>query len=370
MKTIFCAITSLVLAVLPLCGQISPESVRSPEDHQAWWEEMKKSIKESEVDARKSTKSKLTEFLQIQNLPEIQTVFDIDAVFNATVLSFVVLNRSNLIASEPQMEDFQGFVALFIKDMVKEDDHAIYLMDLFKDIYTANAALDPVDANRSGKGSAISEGDQFAELTTTDGTVYKEVTIRKILPEGLSIVHSAGAKTLFAHHLPQEFTEGLKFLSAEQIAAKKASDGQALATKPTPKNSALAPHTAPRYITTQEMKVYWLSRIPAPSSLSPNYSEDMKARQQFIADVRAGKYEARAAQAAASFNREQAIKAQDAERARLYGEDLARADAALAAEETSLAAQEANNDLRGRLELIRIKLGQIHGQMVIDASSR
>jgi hypothetical protein len=81
---------------------------------------------------------------------------------------------------------------------------------------------------------------------------------------------------------------------------------------------------APKYVTPQQIKVYWYNQLPTPSTMDRDFYRAKEARESFVAAVKAGKYDLAAEKAAAQFNKQEALKFGDNERATLCEAELSR----------------------------------------------
>jgi hypothetical protein len=81
---------------------------------------------------------------------------------------------------------------------------------------------------------------------------------------------------------------------------------------------------APKYVTPQQIKVYWYNQLPTPSTMDRDFYRAKEARENFVAAVKAGRYDLAAEKAAARFNKQEALKFGDNERATLCEAELAR----------------------------------------------
>jgi hypothetical protein len=117
---------------------------------------------------------------------------------------------------------------------------------------------------------------------------------------------------------------------------------------------------APQYRTAQEIKVFWLNKMPVPRTLDKDYKEMVDARATFIADVRAGKYNDSAEKTAAEYNADLAMKSGDDAKAAFYNTKVEQF--AKAIEETAKAAA-AKNEVEknsAAMEALRRQLVQVN----------
>jgi hypothetical protein len=75
---------------------------------------------------------------------------------------------------------------------------------------------------------AVEVGEQITRITTKDGKTYHQVVIRKIEPEGISIVHRDGTARIPGAALPESLTRGHKFVDNAIVAKHKTASGVAL----------------------------------------------------------------------------------------------------------------------------------------------
>lgn len=138
------------------------------------------------------------------------------------------------------------------------------------------------------------------------------------------------------------------------------------------------PAPAPRYITPHQMKIYWFNQFKIPVNTAPDYSRIVKARQRFVEDVKAGSYDTLAERHAAAFNADTALKAGDTEKATYYQAEVARLDAAIAAQDQArqqaemaaaqaardLQTQQLLRDIRTRLNTVSSNFSQVRNELM------
>lgn len=100
----------------------------------------------------------------------------------------------------------------------------------------------------------LSEGMKLPELKLNNGTIYKNVTVRSITPEGVSIMHEEGTKTVPASQLPPSLKGKTQFLSPEELAKKKAEDERARAAYDQQMDREMAQNKSAKPETTAEAK--------------------------------------------------------------------------------------------------------------------
>jgi hypothetical protein len=110
--------------------------------------------------------------------------------------------------------------------------------------------------------SAVEVGEKIAKITTKEGKTYHQVVIRKILPEGISIMHKDGAATIPAVALPDALARGHKFVDNAKIAKPPAVP--AIPGKPPSAAPTDAPPTSPTDAKTSSPPTG--SSIPTPDS--------------------------------------------------------------------------------------------------------
>lgn len=129
----------------------------------------------------------------------------------------------------------------------------------------------------------------------------------------------------------------------------------------------------PKYYTAQEIKVYWYNKMPVPGTMAPGRSKALKARQLFVEDVRAGRYDLLAERTATAQNLKTATAHNDIEKAKLYEASLARIEKSIADEEAKRVALEAaraaeyrDSQLIAALEGIRDQLNIMNSQAQLE----
>jgi hypothetical protein len=88
---------------------------------------------------------------------------------------------------------------------------------------------------------------------------------------------------------------------------------------------------APKYRTAQEIKVFWLNKMPIPRTLDKDYKEMVDARANFVTEVREGKYNDLAEKTAAQLNAELAVNSGDNTKAAFYNAKVEQCDKAIEA---------------------------------------
>lgn len=123
----------------------------------------------------------------------------------------------------------------------------------------------------------------------------------------------------------------LTVMAASELGIKPAkpffSDNQESSGTVDPSEPQLPPSAngkAPKYVTPQQIKVYWYNQLPTPSTMDRDFYRAKEARENFVAAVKAGRYDLAAEKAAARFNKQEALKFGDNERATLCEAELAR----------------------------------------------
>ncbi len=119
-----------------------------------------------------------------------------------------------------------------------------------------------------------------------------------------------------------------------------------------PQPQPTAKEGTPQYVTPDQIKTYWYNQIPTPSTMDRDFYRAKKAREKFVADVKAGKYDLSAEKTATEFNRQEALKFGDNERATLCETELAR-----------IAQQEAENQRRIDADKARRQAEMANSQM-------
>jgi|GEM_PF-1258697 len=212
------------------------------------------------------------------------------------------------------------------------------------------------------------DGKVFPELNG-----FKAVTIRRVEPDGLRIIHESGTAKIPIEKLSDE--QRVKYgISVQGAAQYRQQVAESTATSsarqqeaardqaPSPRPSAVAP--AARFITADQVKAMWVKKLPQPRSLDSNYSKIMESYKEFIGEIRAGKRDLDAQETAATYNKAKAIEIGNTELASTYEAELSRISEAKTAAETL--AQQKKQARREEGEFARLN-AQL---MSIDSSLR
>lgn len=172
----------------------------------------------------------------------------------------------------------------------------------------------------------------------TRTAVYTNAVVKKIEPDGIRIYHESGfAKVKFDDLTPEQRTEfGLTEekrdeyikMQHELVLAKAKANNEKLQnlkqdTSKSKQQNNLNTAT-PRYVTSDQIKIYWYNKIPTPRTLDRNYHTIMKARKAFVEQIRAGNHDLAAEKSAAEYNKKEALKFDDTDRAKLFESEIAR----------------------------------------------
>jgi hypothetical protein len=117
---------------------------------------------------------------------------------------------------------------------------------------------------------------------------------------------------------------------------------------------------APKYRTAQEIKVFWLNKMPVPRTLDKDYKEMVDARATFITDVRAGKYNDSAEKTAAEYNADLAMKSGDDAKAAFYNTKVEQFAKAIAETAKAAAAKNEVEKNSAAMEALRRQLVQVN----------
>jgi len=199
---------------------------------------------------------------------------------------------------------------------------------------------------------------------------FKSVTIRKVEPDGLSIIHESGVAKIPIEKLTDEEQAkyGITMEGAaeyrEQVAANaaagRARQQEAARNQPqAPRASAPAP--AAKFITADQVKIMWVKKLPQPRSLDTNYHQIMKSYKEFVAEITAGKRDLDAQETAATYNKSIAVSSGNAELANTFEAELlrisqAKSEAAALAQQEKQARRERADFQRLNYELRMIDL--------------
>ncbi len=183
---------------------------------------------------------------------------------------------------------------------------------------------------------------------------FKSVTIRRVEPDGLRIIHESGSAKIPIEKLSNEqrakygiTVEGAaqyRQQVADSAATNNVREQQAARDQAaSPRPSAAAP--VPKFITADQVKVMWVKKLPQPRSLDANYSKIMESYRDFIGEIRAGKRDLDAQETAATYNKAKAVEIGNTELASTYEAELGRI-----AQAKSAAAELAQREKQARRE--------------------
>jgi len=160
---------------------------------------------------------------------------------------------------------------------------------------------------------------------------YKNVIIKTVEPDGIRILHESGiTKVAFGDLTPeQRVTYGLTEekrieYARRQEAVRLAAKTSTVQINPTKSEKTIIEAASPRYVTSQEIKIYWFRKLPVPGLMESGYHKAIKAREAFVEEIRAGEHDLAADKTAASYNKEVALRAGDLKRANLCEDEIAR----------------------------------------------
>jgi hypothetical protein len=162
---------------------------------------------------------------------------------------------------------------------------------------------------------------------------FKSVTIRRVEPDGLRIIHESGTAKIPFENLTEDQRAKYRIYPeraaqyrqqvAENNAASHARGREAAREQAVnPRPPAEAP--APKFVTADQVKVMWVRNLPKPRSLDPNYSKILGAYRDFMDEIRAGKRDLDAQETAATYNKAKAIDIGNLELANTYEIELGR----------------------------------------------
>jgi len=177
--------------------------------------------------------------------------------------------------------------------------------------------------------AAIACGSETIPEFKTEKRTYTNVVIKAVEPDGLRISHDSGySKVPFNDLTPeQRATYGLTEAKLaeyvqQQNAARIAANANVVPQAP-PKRPAVKAET-PRYVTPYQIKIYWYNKLPVPRTLDRDYGAAMAARTAFVAEIRAGLHDLTAEKTASAYNKQEALRFGDMERAKLCEVEIAR----------------------------------------------
>ncbi len=195
---------------------------------------------------------------------------------------------------------------------------------------------------------------------------YTAVTVRRVEPDGLCVIHESGASKIPIEKLTEE--QRTKYgLTMERAAHYRKQVAENVATsyarqQETARNQAANPQAsvaapAAKFITADQVKVMWVKKLPQPRSLDANYSKILASYREFVADIKAGSRDLDAQETAATYNKALAVQAGSIDLAQVYETELGRISvakiAAVQAETAAAAlAQEKKQSQQDRADLM------------------
>ena len=208
---------------------------------------------------------------------------------------------------------------------------------------------------------------------------YKSVRVRKVEPDGLTIIHESGSAKIPVERLTEDqrtrygiTVEGAaqyRKQLAENSAANQARE-QELARNQPPETPPSAAAPTAKFITATQVKAVWVKKLPQPRTLDPNYSKIIASYREFVGEIRAGKRDLDAQETAATYNKAKAIDIGNNELAATYEAELDRiSEAQSAAELLAQQARQARTDnanfmmLNSQLDSIDRNLRDINNTM-------
>lgn len=176
----------------------------------------------------------------------------------------------------------------------------------------------------------IQEGGKYPELKTRNGKEYSEVTVAKMFPDSIRIIHSTGATTIPVEMLPEELLEGSSMLSGEQLLdyrreqqeiAKLAQQQKRqrhadLAAEKARKEEEL--RNTPKTITADDVKRHWITvswRSVPKSEFHADHAKLLKKHREFVDVVKAGYFNDLATLQALEYNIAEYQRVKDLDRA-------------------------------------------------------
>lgn len=197
---------------------------------------------------------------------------------------------------------------------------------------------------------------------------YTAVTIRSVEPDSLRIIHESGASKIPIEKLTEEqrakyrlTVEGAaqyRKQLVENAATGYARQQEAARDQATaPRASAAAP--VAKFITSDQVKIMWVKKLPQPRSLDVNYSKIMKSYREFVGEIRAGKRDLDAQETAATYNKAKAIEIGNNELAATYEAELGRISEAKSAAEALAQQQEQARRYRADFMMLNSQLDSI-----------
>jgi hypothetical protein len=210
-------------------------------------------------------------------------------------------------------------------------------------------------------GLAVACAETIPEWQTPTGTIYRNATVVAVHPDGISLQYEDGVVRVDYDNLTAEQRETYHLTAAGRdayLARQRESERlEREAAERRKTEEANAPRQiAANYVTVEDIKRLWISRVTMPNPLEKNYKSMVSRLQDYLNAIRNGSRDRDAEKTAAGLNKAEAVRAGDLARAELEEKTLGRI--ARAEEDDAARAQLADYQ-RKQLEALRAGSTQI-----------
>jgi len=106
-----------------------------------WAKALIASSEKDKVEFGRKSKSILVGLLQLENNPEAQKVFDIDAIFNRSILLAMVAVHNKIVLDDEDMANFRSECAYYLRDKIHDATQKAVVMLISGAVMTENEKL-------------------------------------------------------------------------------------------------------------------------------------------------------------------------------------------------------------------------------------
>jgi hypothetical protein len=178
-------------------------------------------------------------------------------------------------------------------------------------------------------GLSVACAETIPEWQTPSGTVYRNAIVVAVHPDGISLQYEEGVVKIDYDNLTVEQQETYHLTAAGRdvyLARQRENERlerEAAERRKTEEANAPRKITA-NYVTVEDIKRLWISRVTMPSPLEKNYKSMVSEREEYLRGIRNGSRDRDAEKAAAGLNKTEAVRVGDLARAELEESTLAR----------------------------------------------
>ena len=216
-------------------------------------------------------------------------------------------------------------------------------------------------------------GNEVIPEFKTRTAVYTKAVVKKIEPDGIRISHEFGfAKVKFDELTPEQrdqfrLTEENRDkyirmqheLLIEKTKAEQEASRIKNQQKSEPSKKEDSKSKGPRYITPDQIKIHWYNKMPTLRKLDRDYYPAMKAKEIFLKEIRAGHHDLAAKKAAAEYNKNEALKFNDINRANLFENEIVR----IVRQEEEIQRQKDEAEARFQQLRLQKEVSEIHSKL-------